>query len=81
MLGSHGLSVPRLGLGCGLLGATDADSLESVAGAWSAGTRYFDTAPWYGKGLSEQRLGLALHNHPREKYILTTKVGRFLERV
>jgi hypothetical protein len=78
MLGSHGLAVPRLGLGCGLLGATDADALVAVAGAWDAGTRYFDTAPWYGKGLSEQRLGLALHSRPREEYTLTTKVGRFL---
>ena len=36
------------------------DALSSVAGAWEAGTRYYDTAPWYGKGLSEQRLGLGL---------------------
>ena len=49
-----------IGLGCGALGRTDVDALSSVAGAWEAGTRYYDTAPWYGKGLSEQRLGLGL---------------------
>ena len=57
------------------------DALSSVAGAWEAGTRYYDTAPWYGKGLSEQRLGLGLHNYPREEYHVTTKVGRYLRPV
>jgi D-threo-aldose 1-dehydrogenase len=56
---------------------------ESVAGAaiaaaWDAGIRYFDTAPKYGRGLSEHRLGGVLRNHPREDFVLSTKVGRRL---
>jgi D-threo-aldose 1-dehydrogenase len=40
--------------------------------------RYFDTAPWYGLGLSEARMGLALSSLPRDSYALSTKVGRYL---
>ncbi len=46
--------------------------------AWDAGVRYFDTAPHYGHGLSEQRFGDALRRHPRDAYLLSTKVGRLL---
>ena len=46
--------------------------------AWSAGIRYFDTAPLYGHGLSEQRLGRALKGRPRSEFVLSTKVGRVL---
>ena len=47
--------------------------------AWESGLRYFDTAPHYGLGLSERRLGRALAGYPRDEYILSTKVGRLLE--
>ena len=47
--------------------------------AWDAGIRYFDTAPHYGLGLSERRLGEALTRRPREAYVVSTKVGRRLE--
>jgi D-threo-aldose 1-dehydrogenase len=76
--------LPAIGLGCAQLGnlyraITDDDAAETVAAAWSGGVRYFDTAPHYGLGLSERRLGTALRNHPRDDYIVSTKVGRLLE--
>ncbi|MBB4932316.1 D-threo-aldose 1-dehydrogenase [Lipingzhangella halophila] len=51
---------------------------DAVAAAWEHGLRYFDTAPHYGLGLSEQRLGRALTGWPRERYVVSTKVGRLL---
>jgi D-threo-aldose 1-dehydrogenase len=49
-----------------------------VDAAWDCGIRYFDTAPHYGLGLSERRLGAALSRHPREDFVISTKVGRLL---
>lgn len=74
----------RLGLGCAQLGnlyraMSDETASEIVTAAWDTGTRYFDTAPHYGLGLSEQRLGKALAGRPRDEYVLSTKVGRLLE--
>jgi D-threo-aldose 1-dehydrogenase len=54
------------------------DARAAVGAAWEAGVRYFDTAPHYGLGLSERRLGRALAARPREEYVLSTKVGRLL---
>ncbi|WP_433224032.1 aldo/keto reductase [Dactylosporangium sp. CS-047395] len=51
----------------------------AVDAAWDAGIRYFDTAPHYGLGLSELRLGAALRDRPRRSYLVSTKVGRLLE--
>ena len=53
-------------------------ALATVDAAWAAGIRAFDTAPHYGLGLSERRLGRALAGRPREEYVLSTKVGRLL---
>jgi D-threo-aldose 1-dehydrogenase len=50
----------------------------AVDAAWEGGIRYFDTAPHYGLGVSEQRLGEALARRPRDEYILSSKVGRLL---
>jgi D-threo-aldose 1-dehydrogenase len=50
-----------------------------VDAAWDLGVRYFDTAPHYGLGLSERRLGAALAARPRDAYVVSTKVGRLLE--
>jgi D-threo-aldose 1-dehydrogenase len=50
----------------------------AVDAAWDAGIRYFDTAPHYGLGLSERRLGAALRFRPRDDYVVSTKVGRLL---
>jgi D-threo-aldose 1-dehydrogenase len=75
--------VGRIGLGCAPLGnlyrAVDDDvATATVDAAWERGIRLFDTAPLYGHGLSEQRLGAALAARPRDEYVLATKVGRLL---
>lgn len=57
---------------------TDGDFAAAVDTAWNAGVRYYDTAPHYGLGLSERRLGGALRHHPRDEYVVSTKVGRLL---
>jgi D-threo-aldose 1-dehydrogenase len=73
----------RLGLGGTGLGdmyhtTSDEAGKATVDAAWEAGIRYFDTAPHYGAGLSEHRLGAALRARPRDAYTLSTKVGRLL---
>jgi D-threo-aldose 1-dehydrogenase len=82
-LGRRGPEVTRLGLGGGPLGnmfttVADDDAQATVDAAWDAGIRYFDTAPFYGHGLAEQRLGRALAVRPRDDYVVSTKVGRVL---
>jgi len=54
------------------------DAQAQIDAAWDAGIRAFDTAPMYGHGLSEHRLGHALLDHDRDDYVLSTKVGRTL---
>lgn len=49
---------------------------ETVTAAWDAGIRFYDTSPWYGRGLSERRVGTALLDRPRDDFVLSTKVGR-----
>jgi D-threo-aldose 1-dehydrogenase len=79
----------RLGLGGAPLGnlfaaVTQAQALATVTAAWAGGCRSFDTAPHYGHGLSERRLGDALRDlctlgaQPRERFVLSSKVGRLL---
>ncbi|RLK46578.1 aldo/keto reductase [Microbacterium telephonicum] len=77
------LELTELGLGAAQLGnlyreTTDAETVATVEAAWEAGIRYFDTAPHYGVGLSERRLGAQLAARPRDEYVLSTKVGRLL---
>jgi D-threo-aldose 1-dehydrogenase len=72
-----------LGFGAAPLGnmfrnIPDAEAAATVEAAWDQGTRYFDTAPFYGAGLSEIRLGEVLSKHNREAYVLSTKVGRII---
>ncbi|MEU8183181.1 aldo/keto reductase [Micromonospora sp. NPDC049044] len=57
---------------------TDEEFDAAVDAAWAAGVRYYDTAPHYGLGLSERRLGAALRHRPRDEYVVSTKVGRLL---
>jgi D-threo-aldose 1-dehydrogenase len=68
------------GAGIGNLGRPvgEAEARATVDAAWEAGIRCFDTAPHYGLGLSERRLGAALAGRPREEFRLSTKVGRLL---
>jgi D-threo-aldose 1-dehydrogenase len=58
---------------------TDEDARAILETAWSAGIRYFDTAPHYGLGLSERRLGAFLQTKPRDEFTISTKAGRLLE--
>ncbi|MGN6665905.1 MAG: aldo/keto reductase [Trinickia sp.] len=78
-----GLELTALGLGCSQLGGlyrpiSWADSAALVDAAWSAGLRYFDTAPYYGYTLSERRVGQALAARERDAFLLSTKVGRLM---
>ena len=73
----------HLGLGCAPLGnlfaaISDDDAAATVHAAWQQGIRFFDTAPQYGHGLSEVRLGRALASFPRAELTLASKVGRVL---
>jgi D-threo-aldose 1-dehydrogenase len=82
-LGGSAVHVTGLGLGGApignlYVGVTDEQAHATVEAAWDAGIRYFDTAPLYGHGQSEQRLGRVLRNYPRRDYVLSTKVGRLL---
>ncbi|WKU49560.1 aldo/keto reductase [Streptomyces sp. VNUA116] len=76
----------RLAFGAAAIGnlftaVSDEDAAEAVGAAWEAGIRSFDTAPHYGLGLSERRLGAALRGRPRGQFTVSTKVGRLLEPV
>jgi D-threo-aldose 1-dehydrogenase len=74
----------EISLGCAQLGnlyraITDEQAHATVDAAWDGGIRYFDTAPHYGLGLSERRLGAALAGRDRAEFVISTKVGRRLE--
>ncbi|WP_406416846.1 aldo/keto reductase [Streptomyces sp. NBC_00873] len=82
-LGRSGVAVSALGFGAaaiaGLFEAVpEEEAAAAVEAAWEAGVRYFDTAPHYGLGLSERRLGEVLRGKPRDSFTLSTKVGRLL---
>jgi D-threo-aldose 1-dehydrogenase len=83
-LGRSGVAVTEISFGGAAIGnlftaVTDDDARAAVDAAWDGGVRYFDTAPHYGLGLSERRLGAALRDRPRGDYVISTKVGRLLE--
>jgi D-threo-aldose 1-dehydrogenase len=72
-----------IGLGGSPLGnfarpVSDDEAARTVRRAWDRGIRYFDTAPHYGLGLSERRIGAELRRHPRDEFVLSTKVGRLI---
>jgi D-threo-aldose 1-dehydrogenase len=82
-VGRTGLQVTRLGLGTAPLGGlfepvTERDAVRTVERAYELGLRLFDTAPLYGNGLAERRVGLALRQYPRDSFVLASKVGRLL---
>lgn len=77
------LQLGRLGFGGAGIGnlykaIPDGQAADVVESAWDAGIRYFDTAPHYGLGLSERRLGAVLRSKPRDEFVISTKVGRLL---
>jgi D-threo-aldose 1-dehydrogenase len=84
VLGKSGVEVTIMGCGGAPLGNMyegfpDAQARATLEAAYDAGIRYFDTAPLYGFGLSEHRLGEALRGKERAGLVLSTKVGRLLE--
>lgn len=85
-IGNTSLEVTEVSFGGAAIGglyrAVSRESAEAtIAAAWDAGIRYFDTAPFYGFGLSERRMGDVLRSKPRNSYVLSTKVGRLLRPV
>lgn len=84
LVGPRPVELTRLGYGGAPIGnlltsVTDDDAQAALQAAWDAGIRYFDTAPWYGLGLSEHRVGQFLRDKPKPEYVLSTKVGRLLK--
>ena len=82
MLGRTGLEVPILSFGASSLGAefrnvTMDEVFQSVRAALDCGLNFIDTSPFYGRGMSEVLLGMALKDLPRESYTLCTKLGRY----
>jgi D-threo-aldose 1-dehydrogenase len=81
-LGKTNVSLTQLGFGGAPLGelfvrVDEATAAATLQAAWDAGVRYFDTAPYYGRGLSEIRTGRFLDNQPRSEFVLSSKVGRW----
>lgn len=77
------LTVPTLGYGAANVGnlfrpLSDDEAWAVLDAAWESGIRFYDTAPHYGLGLSERRLGAFLQTKPRDEYVLSTKAGRLL---
>src|SRR5215831_2828696 len=82
-IGRTRLEVTEMGLGGAPMGGfraniSDGDAVALTGAAYDAGVRYFDTSPFYGYGRSELRMGAALREHPRDSFVLSTKIGRIL---
>ncbi len=82
-VGRTPVAVTGLGFGAAPIGnlykeVPDEQAAQTVRAAWDVGVRYFDTAPHYGLGLAERRLGTALRDKPRDEYVISTKVGRLV---
>src|SRR5215208_3910375 len=81
-LGNTGLRLPVLSCGASSLGQEFrkvdlTEALQSVHVALELGMNFIDTSPFYGRGMSEVLLGVALRDVPRDRYILGTKLGRY----
>jgi D-threo-aldose 1-dehydrogenase len=84
-VGQTDLEIPGFGFGAAHLGELyaripEAEAQATLQAAWDGGVRLYDTAPWYGRGLSEHRVGGFLRARPRSEFKLITKVGRTLHR-
>jgi D-threo-aldose 1-dehydrogenase len=82
-LGSTALKTSVLGLGGAPIGGfrfalSEEQGVQTVTAAYDAGLRYFDTSPYYGYGRSELIYGFALRSRPRDSFVLSTKVGRWM---
>jgi aryl-alcohol dehydrogenase-like predicted oxidoreductase len=83
-IGTTGVELTRMGLGCGPFGdmwapVPDEQAEATVRAAYSCGVRFFDVAPLYGAGKAERRLGLGLQGLQRDTVTVSTKVGRVLQ--
>jgi D-threo-aldose 1-dehydrogenase len=84
-IGHRGVRVSPLGFGGAPIGnlyapVTERDAQAALEEALGRGIRYFDTAPFYGQGLSETRMGRSLAGRPRDSFVVSTKVGRLIAR-
>ena len=82
-IGKTDIEVSELGFGCAPIGGwpaavDDNQSHTCLDTAWNKGIRYFDTAPLYGSGMSEKRLGNFLQNQKRDEFVISTKIGRLI---
>ena len=82
-IGNTNLEVSELSMGTAPIGGwpiavNEQDALETLTTAWDVGIRYYDTAPLYGSGMAEKRLGKFLKNQKREEFVVATKVGRLV---
>ena len=82
-VGRSRLTLPPFGLGTAHLGelyalVPEEHAQATLQRAWDVGVRYFDAAPWYGRGLAEHRLGQFLRTRARSSFAVSTKVGRTL---
>jgi D-threo-aldose 1-dehydrogenase len=78
-----GVEISTMGIGAATFGGlftsmSDSDAVDVVQSAFAHGINYFDTAPHYGKGSSERRLGALLKTYPRNSFVLSSKIGRLL---
>ena len=78
------VALPRIGIGSGALGhlytaVSDEQAEATIEYAYASGIRFYDTAPLYGAGLAEHRLGRVLRSKPRDEFIISTKVGRLVD--
>jgi len=85
-LGQTDVHLTQLGFGGAAIGElwdpiNEAQAQATLSTFWEAGMRYFDTSPWYGRGLSEHRIGHSVRQHSRNDYVISTKVGRLMSAV
>jgi len=83
VIGKTNLSVTELGIGTAPIGGwpksiEEESALETLESAWNNGIRYFDTAPMYGYGMAEERLGKFLKTKKKDEFVISTKVGRII---
>ena len=82
-IGKLDLEITEIGMGTAPLGGWpeavhEKDASDTLETAWEQGIRYFDTAPLYGSGMAEIRVGNFLENKNRDDFIISTKVGRLI---
>ena len=82
-IGNTNLEVTELSMGTAPIGGWPIEvnsdqAYETLLAAWHKGIRYFDTAPLYGSGMSEERLGNFLKNYKNDEFVVATKVGRLV---